>query len=163
MLRLPRRSGVNRARDQILAGPALAGDEDGQVVALQPLDLIGDALHGGTGAHETRQQRLELPLDLPPATLDRPLARAAQIESLAEHGGERAQPAQRAAGPSGRAARDDREAGDRPRRGRAASTSVGGGRSGRTRAAVAASARARVGVTPGGSDHARPAPAAAHR
>ena len=53
-VRAARRSGVNRARDEVLAGAALAGDQHGQVVALQPLNLIGDALHRGAGADESR-------------------------------------------------------------------------------------------------------------
>ena len=42
---MPRRAGVNGARDEILAGAALAGDQDRQVVALQALNLVGHALH----------------------------------------------------------------------------------------------------------------------
>ena len=38
------RADVNRARDQILAGAAFAGDQHRQVVSLQALNLIGDAV-----------------------------------------------------------------------------------------------------------------------
>ena len=58
-----RRPGVDGARDQVLAGAALAGDEHRQVAALQALDLIGDALHRGAGADEPGNQRLERSLD----------------------------------------------------------------------------------------------------
>ena len=59
----PRRAGVDRPRHEVLAGAALAGDQDGEVVALHPLNLIGDALHRRAGADEARQQRLERPLE----------------------------------------------------------------------------------------------------
>ena len=78
MLRAARRSGVDRAGDQVLAGAALAGDQHRQVVALHALDLIGDALHRGAGADEPRQQRLELPLERAGGGFERALARAAQ-------------------------------------------------------------------------------------
>ena len=42
---VPERSGVNRPRHEVLAGAALAGDQHGQVVALQALNLVGDPLH----------------------------------------------------------------------------------------------------------------------
>ena len=57
--RAARRSDVDRARHELLAGAALAGDEHGQVVALQPLDLIGHAVHRRARAEEAGQQRLE--------------------------------------------------------------------------------------------------------
>ena len=50
---------MNRARDELLAGAALTGDQHGQVVALQPLNLLDDAHHRGAGAEEAGQQRLE--------------------------------------------------------------------------------------------------------
>ena len=53
------RADVNRARDEVLAGAAFPGDQHGQVVALQPLDLIGQPIHRRTGADEPGQQRLE--------------------------------------------------------------------------------------------------------
>ena len=58
--------------------PLSPGDQHGQVVALQALDLLRDALHGGAGADEAGQQRLERSLDLPRRRLDRALAGAAQ-------------------------------------------------------------------------------------
>ena len=50
---------MDRARDELLAGAALAGDQHGQIVALQPLNLLDDAGHRGAGGEESRQQRLE--------------------------------------------------------------------------------------------------------
>ena len=89
---------MNRARDEILAGAALAGDEHGQIVALHPLDLIGDALHRGAGADEPGQQRLERTLDGARGRFDRTLARAAQIEALAQHRAQGAKALQRGRG-----------------------------------------------------------------
>ena len=37
---------VKRARDELLAGPALAGDEHGQRVPSQPAHLVGEPAHG---------------------------------------------------------------------------------------------------------------------
>ena len=74
------RSDMNRARDQLFAGSALAGDQHGQVVALQPLDLIDDTIHRGTGADESGQERFERArrADRPPAS-DVPARRTARI------------------------------------------------------------------------------------
>ena len=72
------RSDVNGARDQLLARAALAGDQHGQVVALQPLNLLDDARHRGAGAEESRQQRLE-------RAIDRRLDRRASDRSRAAH------------------------------------------------------------------------------
>ena len=49
-------------RDQLLARAALAGDQHREVVALQALNLVDDAVHRGAGADESGQQRLERPL-----------------------------------------------------------------------------------------------------
>ena len=92
--RAARRPGVNRARDQVLAGAALAGDQHGEVAALQALDLIGDALHRRAGADEAGDQRLERRSMAPAAGSQRPLARRAQLEALAQHRAERAEPLQ---------------------------------------------------------------------
>ena len=54
---------MDRAGDEILAGAALAGNQHRQVAALQALNLFGHALHGGAGADESREQRLEGPFD----------------------------------------------------------------------------------------------------
>ena len=69
---------MNRARDEVLAGAALAGDQHGQVVPLQALDLLDDAVHGGAGADEPGQQRLE-------RTLVDLLGRPARGRSRAPH------------------------------------------------------------------------------
>ena len=102
---LPRRGGpgVNRARDEVLAGAALAGDEHGEVVALHALNLLGDALHGGARADESGQQRLERSLEHAAGRLGRTVAGGAEIESLAQHRAERAKPLARAAGERPRA------------------------------------------------------------
>ena len=81
----PRRAGVNGAGDEILAGAAFAGDENREVVALHALNLLGDTLHGGAGADEAGQQRLQRTLDDAAGRLDRAVAGGAQIESLAQH------------------------------------------------------------------------------
>ena len=89
---MPQRAGVNGARHEILAGAALAGDQDGQVVALQALDLVGHPLHRRAGADEARQQRLELPLHDRRRDLDRPLPGLAEVEPLPEHGAQHPEP-----------------------------------------------------------------------
>src|SRR5688572_5653048 len=87
-----RRSRVDRARDEVLARAALAGDEHRQRLPLHALNLIGHAGHGGAGADESRQQRLERALaPLLLAGLGRPFAEAAQLEALAGHGGQQAE------------------------------------------------------------------------
>ena len=54
---------MDGARDQFLAGAALAGDQHRQIVALHPLNLIDDARHRGAGAEKPGQQRLERSID----------------------------------------------------------------------------------------------------
>ena len=92
---------MNRARDEILAGPALARNQHRQVVALQALNLIGDALHRGAGADEPREQRLERTLERSGRRFGRPFARQAQIESLAEDRAQRAETLLRGNGRAG--------------------------------------------------------------
>ena len=111
-----RRAGVDRARDQILAGAALAGDQHRQVAALEALDQIGDALHRGAGADEPGNQRLERPLDRAGDRLGRPLARGAELESLAQHGAQRAEPLQRRAARTAAPPRPPRSRGADPSR-----------------------------------------------
>ena len=84
----PRRSRVDRPRDQVLPGAALAGDEHGQRLPLHALNLVGDAGHGGAGADEAGQQRFERALAVLLGRLLRALAQAAQLESLARDRGE---------------------------------------------------------------------------
>ena len=57
--RAARRAEVDRARDEVLAGAAFAGDQHGQVVPLHALNLIGEPVHRGAGADESGQERLE--------------------------------------------------------------------------------------------------------
>ena len=83
---------MDGARDEVLAGAALARDQHRQVVALQPLNLFGDAVHRRARADEAGKQRLERPLVALFDGLRRALARAAQLEPLARHRGEHAQP-----------------------------------------------------------------------
>ena len=98
------RADVDRARDELLAGAALAGDEHGEVVALQPLNLLDDARHRGAGGEKSGQQRLERPIDGGSGAA-RPSGRARRrARTLPRHGGDHAQ------------APHDRVA-DRPRRG----------------------------------------------
>src|SRR6185295_1514888 len=98
-VRLARRAGVNRARDEILARTALAGDQHGEVVALQPLDLIGDLLHRRARADEAREERLELPLDGPRGRFGLAFARLTQIEPLPDHRRERPKALENGRGP----------------------------------------------------------------
>ena len=84
---------MDRAGDQVLARAALAGDQHGQVVALQALDLIGYALHRGAGADEPGKQRLERPLDEPVVATSTGRSRACtELETLAQNGAQRAEP-----------------------------------------------------------------------
>ena len=76
------RADMNRARDEVFAGAAFPGDQHGEVVTLQPLDLVGEAIHRRAGADESGQQRLEWSLVVLIDRLTRTFARAAQIESL---------------------------------------------------------------------------------
>ena len=85
-------AGVDRAGDEVLARAALAGDQDGQVVVLQVLDLIGYALHGCADANEPGKQRLELPLHDGRGDLHRALARLTKIETLAQNGRKHPEP-----------------------------------------------------------------------
>ena len=50
---------VNGAGDELLTGAALARDQHVEIVALHPLNLFHDAVHGRAGAEEAGQQRLE--------------------------------------------------------------------------------------------------------
>ena len=50
---------MNGARNQFFSSSALARDQHRQIVALQPLDWIDDALHRGAGANKAGHERLE--------------------------------------------------------------------------------------------------------
>ena len=95
---------MDGARDEVLAGAAFAGDQHGQVVALQALNLIGDAVHRRAGADEAGKQRLERPLAGLFDRLRRALAGAAQLEALSRHRGEHAEPPQSRRPPAARGA-----------------------------------------------------------
>ena len=77
-----KRSGMNRPSHEVLARATLAGNEDRQIVALEALNLICDALHRGAGADEPGEERLQLTFHYRCRGLDRPFARLAQVESL---------------------------------------------------------------------------------
>ena len=89
--RAPRRADMNGARDEVLAGAAFARDEHHQVMALQPLNLIGDAIHRGARADEPGEQRLERARAARLRGVAAAVARAAQLESLAGDDGEHAE------------------------------------------------------------------------
>jgi hypothetical protein len=66
---LRRRAAVERARHHLLAGAALAGDEDGRVGLGHPLEQRINRLHGGAGSQELvellrSRHGLAQPLDL---------------------------------------------------------------------------------------------------
>ena len=105
------RADVDRARDQLLAGAALAGDQHGQVVALQPLDLLDDAAHRGAGAEEAGQQRLERALDRRRRRRRAPAARAPRTARSPAARRRRSSAAAASTGwPIGRGERDQRDA-----------------------------------------------------
>src|SRR6185436_19700020 len=77
---------VHRAGDQLLAGAALAGDEDGGVAVGDPVDQLADradrrALADDAGDRAGGGQRLAQPLDLAagPAVLDRAVDRQLEL------------------------------------------------------------------------------------
>ena len=158
------RSDVNRARHELLAGSALAGDQHGEVVALHPLDLLDDAVHRGAGGQEPGQQRLERSIDRrgrPPPSMA--IARGAQREPLARDRGNHSRAAASPDGRSAAARRRGRSAVLR-RRGRAARR--GRRRRGRRRCrapTARASVARRVGFAAGGGDHAHVADRPARR
>ena len=87
------RSDVNRARDQLFAGPALAGNQHGQVVALHPLDLLDDPRHRLAGRDKSWEERLERSIDRWAGRRDRSVALRAQRKSLSGDGRDHAKPA----------------------------------------------------------------------
>ena len=76
---------------EVFAGTALAGNQDGEIVSLQSLNLIGESIHRRAGADESRQQRFQWPLVVLIDRLAGTFTRTAQIESLSRDGGEHAQ------------------------------------------------------------------------
>ena len=87
------RSHMNRARNELLARAAFAGDEDRQVAALQTLNLFHDACHRGTRAQKTREERFERPIEREADGGGRSIARGAERETLSRDRGNHAQPA----------------------------------------------------------------------
>src|SRR4029453_3979131 len=53
------RAHMNRARNEILARAALAGDEHGQVVSLESLNLVGQPIHRRSSTDEPWEKRFE--------------------------------------------------------------------------------------------------------
>ncbi len=88
----PGRPYMNGAGDQLFAGAALAGDQDGEIVALQALDLFDHARHRRARAQETREQRLERLLVHDLGGGRGPLTCGAQLEPLRGDRADHAQP-----------------------------------------------------------------------
>ena len=88
-----RRSEVDGAGHEFLAGAAFAGHQHGQVVALQPLDLFDDTVHRRARADEAGQDRVERPQRRLLGRLADAVARAAQREALPRDGGDHPQAA----------------------------------------------------------------------
>jgi hypothetical protein len=82
---------MNRARNEILARAALAGDEHGQVVALESLNLVGQPIHRRSSTDEPWEERFERSTVLVIDSLTWTLSCPAQIETLSRDGGEHAQ------------------------------------------------------------------------
>ena len=77
---------MDGACDEFLARAALTGDEHGEVVALQTLNLVDHAVHHRTRREEAWQQRFERPVDRGTGWRRRAVARRAEREALARHG-----------------------------------------------------------------------------
>ena len=149
------RSDVNRARDELLAGAALAGDEHRQIVALQPLDLLDDARHGGARRQEPRQQRLERAVRGRTDRAGGSVARRAERESLPRDGRDHPQPAHHGMADRSRRGEQRRSAIRRDRDRAARRTPCRGRRAGRGTPTAPACAPCRR--------HTRPERARAHR
>ena len=112
MLALRWRAGVDRARDEVLAGAALARDQHREIVALQPLNLLDDALHRGARADEAREQRLERTFERAGAPARAGRSRAEHsVEPLAQRPRTSSETAAATGWPSGRDDDDRREPG----------------------------------------------------
>ena len=95
---VPRRPAVDGARDELLAGSALASNQHREVISPHALDLLGNPLHRGAGADKAGKQRLQRALERAAARLRLSIARLAQLEALSQHRTERSKALQRRAG-----------------------------------------------------------------
>ena len=86
--RASQRPDVDGSRDQLFADAALAGDQHRELVALQPLNVLDDAHHGGAGAEEPGHQGLEGLLVDDFRRGRRTLACRAQVEPLGGNRGD---------------------------------------------------------------------------
>src|SRR5690349_18569776 len=98
---------MNGTGNEILACAAFSSDEDGQVVPLDALNLFDDAVHGGAGTDESREQGIERALGGGLRCSRRPVAQAAQLEPLPR---DRREHPQSAAVALGHASRDNHSA-----------------------------------------------------
>ena len=80
------RTDVDRPRDELLAGSAFARDQDGQIVALQAVNLFDHARHRRARAEEARQQWFQRVIGGGPGCA-RAVARGTQRETLASDRG----------------------------------------------------------------------------
>src|SRR5215210_6756327 len=87
------RADMNRARDQLLARSALAGNEDGEIVPLQALDLFRYTRHRGACRDKAGQERFERAIYRRASGNVRSIAHRAQLETLFRHGDDHPQPA----------------------------------------------------------------------
>src|SRR4030095_3962458 len=80
--RTPRRSHVDRAGDEILAGPAFAGDQHREVVPLHAQNLLGQQSQRCARAYEPGQKWFEQAFVARFDRLRRTVACATELESL---------------------------------------------------------------------------------
>jgi hypothetical protein len=80
------RSHVDRSCHELLARPTLPGDEHGEIVPLETLNLLGHALHDGAGAEKAWQERLERALVTGRRHDHAALTRRAKLEPLSGYG-----------------------------------------------------------------------------
>ncbi len=80
------RSNVDRSCHELLASPTLPGDEHGEIVPLETLNLLGHALHDGAGAEKAWQERLERALVTGRRHDHAALTRRAKLEPLSGYG-----------------------------------------------------------------------------
>jgi hypothetical protein len=77
---------MDRTRDELLPGAALARDEHRQVVPLEPLNLLDNSRHRGAGGQKSWQQWLQGAVDLRADRRIGPVERRTKGITLAGHG-----------------------------------------------------------------------------